>query len=68
MPSFVKKVIGSVGRSTGMAPNFPFKADQVIMQPGENAGIWTVHAGHHVNPQGVRAAFLGSATLCVCTS
>lgn len=53
MPSFVKKVMSSVRGGGGLAENFPYELDDLIMPPSATGGLWCIYNGHHVESRKV---------------
>jgi hypothetical protein len=45
MPSFVKKVMSSVRGGGGMAENFPYELDELLLPPSGTGGLWAIHSG-----------------------
>lgn len=59
---FFKKVVGSVGiASSGLAPGFPYVADELVSSSSEVGAsncLWTIHRGHNVSFKKVFLLFL----------
>jgi SCY1-like protein 1 len=52
---FMKKMMSTVRASVGgggMAPNFPYELDELLLPPSETGGLWAIHAGHAVRLEG----------------